>query len=387
MAKIIEREGKIEIEGTDRIFRDVPGTALDVSSDEEAVFRFKLSDSTVALDGHTLATDGWDLSRECPVLWAHDNKNVSSVLGKWENFQQKGDDLYGDARFMPRSINPMAGTVVDMLRGGWLYACSVGFDPTKGKRATGAGRSGFDFSEQTLLEASIVPVGSLSTALISARNAGTNVEPMRAWARAIMETDMPKVMKRDLCDVSWLAQLLKQLSYIEESVEYEAEAEGDNSPVPAMLTDALKQLGAALIAMTTEEVNELLGEEVSDERAEDSKLVRAFKKMGRSRSVVGTSLAVSAETRSLDDIVQKAVDSAFTRAGRVLSSDNERCLRDAHGMIRQGADAVEGLLSQVAVAPEPEVINTEDKDDAERRAAVALRTRKAKMLQVQALVR
>ena len=176
------------------LFREAPQdfTAAGLGSTEDsgdAIIGFKLSDAGVAADGHTLANDGWDLSRaetNCPVLWAHESKNLNSVLGQWKNFQVREDGLYAEAHFMPRSLNPVAGTVIDMVRRGYLRMCSVGYIPIAGRRSTAAGRSGYDFTRQTLLEASIVPIGSLASTLVSARDAGVHVQPLMEWARDVV---------------------------------------------------------------------------------------------------------------------------------------------------------------------------------------------------------
>lgn len=68
----------------------------------------------------------------------------------------------------------------------------------------------------------------------------------------------PKLKMRDLYDVSQLAYMLSGIGYLHDSAAWEAEIEADDSKVPAMLGEAMKSLGQTLIAMTTEEVDELL---------------------------------------------------------------------------------------------------------------------------------
>ena len=88
----------------------------------------------------------------------------------------------------------------------------------------------------------------------------------------------PRVTK-GLYQCSQLAGLLSDLSWLQESAEYEADYEADGSPVPAMLADVMRAMGDALITMTTEEVNELF----SDDDAEDAQktfratVVKVFK--------------------------------------------------------------------------------------------------------------
>lgn len=66
--------------------------------------------------------------------------------------------------------------------------------------------------------------------------------------------------RKSLWDVGTLACLLNELGWLHDSTVWDAEIEGDGSQVPAMLGEALRQLGDTLIAMTQEEVAELLRE-------------------------------------------------------------------------------------------------------------------------------
>ena len=64
-------------------------------------------------------------------------------------------------------------------------------------------------------------------------------------------------LKKGMYSVATLAQLLDALSSVQMAAQYEADCEQDDSPVPDQLKSALAQLGAVLVAMTTEEVAEL----------------------------------------------------------------------------------------------------------------------------------
>src|SRR5205085_2572200 len=110
--------------------------------------------------------------------------------------------------------------------------------------------------------------------------------------------------------------------------------EEDGSQVPAMLHDALQGLGAALVAMTAEEVAELLaGDDETGGDASADIVVRArldFLRLGlklEPGAVVAwaTMLRDQANGASFviatgPDVVRQAV--AVCRAGKVLSSAN-----------------------------------------------------------------
>jgi hypothetical protein len=70
--------------------------------------------------------------------------------------------------------------------------------------------------------------------------------------------EMPKLTAKGLYSIGTLASVLSDLQWVQQSAEWEAEWEEDGSAVPAMLAEAMRQLGAALIAMTEEEVAEAL---------------------------------------------------------------------------------------------------------------------------------
>jgi HK97 family phage prohead protease len=168
----------------------VTDAAPELQDDTSRVVRFVLSDGSVARDGHTLATSGWDTEsyrRNPVVLFAHDSENVESVIGKMINIQTRGDQLLGDVEFMPGDVNPMAETVFQMVKRKFLNAVSVGFIPLEGKPAKGRAPGDFDFTRQELLEVSVVPVPALATALAAGRDFGADVAPMLAWAQRLVD--------------------------------------------------------------------------------------------------------------------------------------------------------------------------------------------------------
>ena len=158
---------------------------LDTATSDRTI-TFVLSTPEVARDGHTLAASGWDTDaymRNPVVLFAHDNSSTDTVIGRMDRIWTDGDRLMGQARFMEASLNPLAETVYQMVRQGFLSAVSVGFIPLDGKPAKGRGHGAFDFTRQELLEVSVVPVGAHPAALVMGRAANINTQPMLDWAR------------------------------------------------------------------------------------------------------------------------------------------------------------------------------------------------------------
>lgn len=83
-------------------------------------------------------------------------------------------------------------------------------------------------------------------------------------ASATVTKDAPTIKIKGLYQVAQLAVDLMDLGYLQDSIEWEAAYEEDGSQVPAMLGEALRQLGDILIAMTIEEVNEMFAEETAE---------------------------------------------------------------------------------------------------------------------------
>lgn len=164
--------------------------------------------------------------------------------------------------------------------------------------------------------------------------------------------------KRSLAHVGWLAYLLNELGYLQDCTEYEAAIEEDGSPVPGQLLAALKQLGEVLIAMTAEEVNELLSGDDEDDVVDDvyemassdgairRKAFRLFRKLDiGAMSAIAGAMHNHLHGRSVTFKVGEKV-TAITRAGRVLSADNERCLREAHDHMNRAVDMVRSVVDQ-----------------------------------------
>ena len=201
---------------------------------------------------------------------------------------------------------------------------------------------------------SVVPVPALASALVAGRSAEFDLAPMIDWARQIMEastvTQSPppkQTFKRDLGDVGWLAQLLQSLACLQSTVEWEAEIEEDGSPIPQLLAEAIQTLGSILVSMTAEEVAELMGDAIGEDRANSSNGQRLVRALGR-------------------------MFAAQDRAGRVLSAANEDHLRNAHECLTHAADHVKSVVDQVV--PDEDDGEGSDNDvsqDAEQQRAIA----------------
>lgn len=157
--------------------------------------------STAAVDrmGDTIAVDGWKLDtyRKNPVvLWAHDASELP--VAKASNVRIEDGKLKARAEFVPKEISGKANAVFEMIRGGFLSATSVGFAPIKYAFTEAPDRKyGIDFIEQELLEFSVVPIPANAEALVEARSAGIDIEPIREWATKLFESQNLAIIPRD----------------------------------------------------------------------------------------------------------------------------------------------------------------------------------------------
>lgn len=138
--------------------------------------RFVISTGSTDREGDVIDPNGWDLSayRRSPVvLWAHSHRDLP--IAKCTDIGVRGDKLEAVAEFAPADMLPFAETVLQMLRGGFLSATSVGFRATKYAHVA----SGIHFMEQELLEFSVVPVPANAEALMVGR--GANLAAVKSW--------------------------------------------------------------------------------------------------------------------------------------------------------------------------------------------------------------
>lgn len=180
------------------------------------------------------------------------------------------------------------------------------------------------------------------------------------------------VLTRGLWQVAQLCYVFEQIGYQVDAAKLESALEGDESKVPDMLAGVLHDLGGALIAMTAEEVAEALaGRDIElelDDEGDDELVVEE-----RAHIAASSSPAVRAFRRGLAH--------AKLRAGKMLSAETVRCLREAQAAHedafeyhrsamrkhRAGMAAIDDLMDRADVsdddAPEDKEVQTSDGTD------------------------
>lgn len=360
-----------------------------IATSESRVFSFVFSDENVDRYNDIIYARGWDLKNfnQNPIaLFGHNASSVENVIGRAKNVRVQGTQLLGDIEFLTADINPNAEAVYRMVAAGYLKTVSVGFAPVEWEATKDRSRvGGVDFKKSELLEISVVPIPANPNALVQAKAAGIEIERLGLRAEVVApepaapeatETRVaPKIVRKGLYSVSFLAQILCDLGYLQDSVAWEAEYEGDGSAVPAALMDAMKALGQVLIDMTAEEVSELLAGEDDDElgvigmsgAGARVDIARAVAKL-TPHALAGFA-TVARDLAAGRTVHVKTVDTPIVlRAGKVISSANEKTLREAHGHMTAACECVMSVV-------EPDDADPEAGDGDEERA---LRERKAR---------
>lgn len=161
---------------------------IDVKEPDKRTVDFTISTGAVDREKDVINQAGWDLKayKKSPVvLFAHDYKQPP--IGRTTHLRHVDGALKATVEFAPKEANPMAETVYQLVKGGFLSSASVGFRPHK--HAFNAERGGVDFEAQELLEWSIVPVPANPEALMDAKGAGIDTAPLVAWAKGILDAE------------------------------------------------------------------------------------------------------------------------------------------------------------------------------------------------------
>lgn len=83
-------------------------------------------------------------------------------------------------------------------------------------------------------------------------------EQTMATVEAIRKAVGRPELEKGMYDCAYLCDIFRQLGYAVDNAQFEKEMEGDGSAVPEQLLNVLRDLGKTLIAMVSEETNELV---------------------------------------------------------------------------------------------------------------------------------
>ncbi len=275
--------------------------------------RVVISAGTVDRAGDVVVQKGIGLDnyqKNPVVLWNH---KKDFPVGNAIKIKRVGDVTEALVEFFPEGTDETADRICRIVKAGGINGVSIGFDPLEAKPIKGGG---VEVTRCDLMEFSFVTIPCHADALVMERSmpdghslgqpvilrvpdslSADAVEQIKKeWLAAqatgglfviqkdwmiegpgvvtkdLVRRDAPKLAVKDLYDVACLANLLSNLGYIQNNAAWEADCEGDGSAVPGMLADGMRQLGEALVAMTTEEVAEVLAQTGGEKAAAAAKL-------------------------------------------------------------------------------------------------------------------
>jgi hypothetical protein len=162
-------------------------------------------------------------------------------------------------------------------------------------------------------------------------------------------------LRKGLYSVSRLADLLCSLGWLAQDVTAEAEWEGDNSPVPAALRDALLQLGNVLKEYTSEEVDELLA---------TLPAVPSVEVIQMAVKLTKAELVLEPDTWTPEGVEEfkKAWVDGLAKAGAKFSAATMSTLNEKHQAALEAHDALGKAMGALAECWKDD--GTDDQDDA-----------------------
>jgi HK97 family phage prohead protease len=178
------------------------GVTLDFNAEVEVVVTgtkpdgrqllLAISSAAVDRDGDTIAVDGWDLKqyRKNPVvLFGHRYfSNEAPVVGRSLSEFVDKKKLKSLMEFTPQGMVPLADMLYGLYAEGYMNAASVGFVPKKWTFPEDEKRPfGIDFTEQELIEYSLVPVPANQEALVEARSKGIDTMPLKSYCEDLLD--------------------------------------------------------------------------------------------------------------------------------------------------------------------------------------------------------
>lgn len=155
-------------------------------------------------------------------------------------------------------------------------------------------------------------------------------------------------LRRGLYTVGRLNGLLSELAYIVTDAQYEADVEGDNSPVPGKLRSALLELAKAYKAMSDEEVAELLNGVGVDVAVDNGTIALAIAAgdLQRAEGVTITEEQGARLQAAFDAFVQRG----WRPAQAVAVEENDELRRTIEGLTESNDTllrTVDGLTSKI----------------------------------------
>lgn len=304
--------------------------------------------------GDIVVQDGIDFSNFLKSPTVFFNHDQSQPLARCIEIAKVNGALQALVQFPPAGDDPLADVLYGRVKNGVVNSVSIGFLPREEEPINPKNpRSGVRYLSCELLEFSFVGVPANAGAQILQRSA------MKISSKLAQKTKI-----KGLYENGALAGIMIDFPLIQILAEGNVEVDGETKSAPEKLTTVMKEFGAALIAMTEDEVAELLGTEDEMKTKSASKLKDA--------AAAG---------------VSKRAAEPVEKSGRKLSAATMKSMDEACMSIMTGHDTIKalcGVMSKDDSEGEAETMSA-DLPDEILKAADAARAQRVRRVKVLAL--
>jgi len=320
-----------------------------IGAADSRLIEFIVSTGRVDRENDTISPQGWDLTdyKSNPVvLWVHDH--WSPPIGNSRSMYLDGDALKSMCEFTPEDLNPFGYQVYRLYAGGFMHACSAGFQPIE-YNYDESRKYGVNFIKQSMLEYSCVPVPANPDALAVARSKGLKTDLLKAWAeRALDEHPSTDDARRQL-------EVLRNLStpdgraLILEIGGMKMSGPATDPPAPPPTPEKTAPPTESVITKVERWTCAEKHEHATEQEAKDC---------GNIAAIIASSVT---SVKALTDLLVGEQAKAVEKAGRVLSAANEERLRSALSDMTTCMTRIGEVLAQL---PAEEDDEEEDGKDA-----------------------
>lgn len=371
---------------TQRKFFQAPAEAVG-----ERQIRVRCSSPDIDRSGDIVVQTGIKFADTVPVLWQHD---PNQPIGRAKPVMKDGS-LYADIEFAPAGISTKADEICGLAKAGVVDTVSIGFDtiaaePMDSKRPKGPKK----YLSIELLELSVVSVPANADAVVVQRNKTTNEDTAEGDSMSDKQKDavrtervskMHEALKtKGMWQIGYFANLLDSLGWLRDDAKWEAAMEGDGSEVPGLIADALRAAAEAFLALTAEEVAELLGDDDEDD------VVEVLDVLPEGEAEVVMSGKTIAIRKFRAAFAQAKTRMVVVKSGKKLSAATRKCLeesigthKDAIASHKKAMKAVQGLLDDSGTAEDETTaaaVETGGEGDGETGKSTAVVTTKEQRL-------
>ncbi len=321
---------------------------------DSRMVEFRITDESIDRMSDKIDIKGWELDnyeKNPVVLFAHSHFDPPVGKSVEMTVDKKKKEIRSITEFTPKDLNPLGYMLYQMYLQKFMNAVSVGFKPkeyswvSSSTDAERARRGGIDFLKQELLEYSAVPVPANPNAVVTAKSAGIDVAPLRAWAEQVLDEKSTRNLSGDAR--RHIEVLRSATSPVGRALFLEI---GDLKMAGAKEDDKKETPAPAPKDDKTAETTETVVKEVVTRRWDCGTEGHTHETEAEAKECHGFESSVQELIKSLDTL------GTTVKAGRVLSKKNEASLRAA-------VEQLNGVLAQLNKEEDDDEVDEEDDEE------------------------